>query len=206
MSRRVPIFATIIVLAAVATMIGLGVWQLGRAEERDQQIASLEKRVLQPALMFPQLGLTTDDYLYRTLTADCTKVLSWETAGGKDINGRTGWSKIANCVDESSASNFKADVGIGLAPEAYPDWNGGKVTGRAVLEEDDRSLIELITRVERPKKLKIVSVASADDLIPSKQPDPSEERNSSWAYAGQWFFFALTALVIYVLALRRRQR
>ena len=35
-------------------------------------------------------------------------------------------------------------------------------------------------------------------------PDPRDLPNNHLAYAGQWFFFALTALVIYILALRRR--
>ncbi len=37
-------------------------------------------------------------------------------------------------------------------------------------------------------------------------PDPNDLPNNHLAYAGQWFFFALTALVIYWLALRRRWR
>ena len=37
-------------------------------------------------------------------------------------------------------------------------------------------------------------------------PDPNDLPNNHLMYAGQWFFFALTALVIYVLALRKRWR
>jgi surfeit locus 1 family protein len=43
-------------------------------------------------------------------------------------------------------------------------------------------------------------------LAPLAPPDPSDLPNNHLAYAGQWFFFALTALVIYVLALRRRRK
>ena len=35
-------------------------------------------------------------------------------------------------------------------------------------------------------------------------PDPSDLPNNHLAYAVQWFLFALTALVIYFLALRKR--
>ena len=35
-------------------------------------------------------------------------------------------------------------------------------------------------------------------------PDPSEIPNNHFAYAIQWFLFALTALVIYGLAVRKR--
>jgi surfeit locus 1 family protein len=44
----------------------------------------------------------------------------------------------------------------------------------------------------------------APGLEPLAPPDPSDVPNNHLAYAGQWFFFALTALVIYVLALRRK--
>ena len=43
-------------------------------------------------------------------------------------------------------------------------------------------------------------------LQPLAPPDPGDLPNNHLAYAGQWFFFALTALVIYILALRRRGR
>jgi len=52
----------------------------------------------------------------------------------------------------------------------------------------------------------IVARDPVEGLLPSRQPQPSEEENSSWAYAGQWFFFALTALVIYFFAVRSRLR
>ena len=39
MTRRVPVLATLIVAAAIATMIALGVWQLRRAEWKDALIA-----------------------------------------------------------------------------------------------------------------------------------------------------------------------
>ena len=47
---------------------------------------------------------------------------------------------------------------------------------------------------------------TAPGLEPLAPPDPSDLPNNHLAYAGQWFFFALTALVIYVLALRKKWR
>ena len=41
-------------------------------------------------------------------------------------------------------------------------------------------------------------------LLPLQRPDPAELPNNHIAYAWQWFFFALTALVIYALAVRKR--
>ena len=39
MPRRLPIFPTIVVAAAVAIMIGLGMWQLQRAEWKEALLA-----------------------------------------------------------------------------------------------------------------------------------------------------------------------
>jgi surfeit locus 1 family protein len=48
----------------------------------------------------------------------------------------------------------------------------------------------------------------ADQPLPgleaSARPDPRDVPNNHWSYAVQWFLFALTALVIYTLALRKR--
>jgi cytochrome oxidase assembly protein ShyY1 len=43
-------------------------------------------------------------------------------------------------------------------------------------------------------------------LEANERPDPSEIPNNHLSYAVQWFLFALTALVIYAVALRRRLR
>ena len=42
-------------------------------------------------------------------------------------------------------------------------------------------------------------------LAANAAPDPRELPDNHLAYAFQWFFFAMTALVIYFLALRRKQ-
>ena len=39
MIRRIPIVATILVAAAVALMIGLGLWQIRRSHENEQLLA-----------------------------------------------------------------------------------------------------------------------------------------------------------------------
>ena len=46
----------------------------------------------------------------------------------------------------------------------------------------------------------------APGLKPLAPPDPGDLPNNHLMYAGQWFFFALTALLIYVLALRKKWR
>jgi surfeit locus 1 family protein len=73
-----------------------------------------------------------------------------------------------------------------------PQWDGGPVSG--LIAPNSEGFARLI--VDPP-------IAG---LEASAAPDPADLPNNHLAYAGQWFFFALTALVIYVLAIRRRQR
>lgn len=53
---------------------------------------------------------------------------------------------------------------------------------------------------------RLVADPAAAGLVPLAKPDPRDLPNNHLSYAVQWFLFALTALVIYALALRRRWR
>ena len=48
---RIPIFPTVIVLAAVLTMIALGFWQLGRLDEKEALIARTPPPASIPAVV-----------------------------------------------------------------------------------------------------------------------------------------------------------
>ena len=60
MKRRLPIIPTIIVLAAVATMIGLGVWQLQRAKWKEGLLAQYAKAEQLPPIIYPTIPLKTE--------------------------------------------------------------------------------------------------------------------------------------------------
>ncbi|MEL7219392.1 MAG: SURF1 family cytochrome oxidase biogenesis protein, partial [Pseudomonadota bacterium] len=70
-----------------------------------------------------------------------------------------------------------------------PGFVGGTVAGILVEMGDD---------------YKVVAQEPMADLQPLAKPDPNDLPNNHLAYAGQWFFFALTALVIYAFALKSR--
>jgi surfeit locus 1 family protein len=53
---------------------------------------------------------------------------------------------------------------------------------------------------------RLVAVPPQAGLSQLALPDPGDLPNNHLAYAGQWFFFALTALVIYGLAIRKKLR
>ena len=53
MIRRLPVIPTIIVAAAVALMIGLGVWQLQRAKWKEGLLARYAEAETLPPIAFP---------------------------------------------------------------------------------------------------------------------------------------------------------
>lgn len=206
MTRRIPILATLLVALAVATMIALGFWQIGRAYERDAGKAQMVAHSRLPVTEYPYGDADREDLLFRRLSATCDAVQSWETRGGEGVNGQNGWRHIATCLSRAHGATFQADMGISTAPDAQPAWTGGPVVGHAVHAPDTRGIVDSALRKKVARPLMIVAETPAPGLAPSKQPDPTQEANSSWSYAGQWFLFAITALVIYALALRRRWR
>ena len=84
-------------------------------------------------------------------------------------------------------------VDMGWSKEsANPQWKGGEVSGLIVPDSKH--------------KMRLVSDSPAPGLEPSMLPSPADTPNNHLMYALQWFFFAMAAAVIYVLALRGRQR
>lgn len=188
MSRRVPLFATIIVIAACLTMVGLGVWQLGRKTEKEALIAQYQAALQDNTEVPWPAPANYRTALFRRTTIDCRKVRGIDPISGKSATGRSGWVHVARC-DHSGGGAADVTIGWSRSPDS-PQWRGGPVTGRIASYGDTVRLV-----AETPQA----------GLQPLAAPDPGDLPNNHLAYAVQWFFFAATALVIYVLALRRRR-
>jgi cytochrome oxidase assembly protein ShyY1 len=181
--RKIPIISTIVVLAAAATMVGLGVWQLQRAEWKNALIERYGANANTPGIVsWPKDDSEVEDALYRVSIVDCVRVLEVNSRAASNASGEPGWGHYADCELDRGG---RAEIGIGWSLEAVaPEWKGGMVDG-----------------VVAPGNRLIASDAVG---IPIATPDPNDLPNNHLAYAVQWFFFALTALVIYGLALRKR--
>lgn len=200
---RIPVIPTIIVGAAIVTMVALGFWQLDRAAERDQLKRAMVERPQMPVSDYPFGNNLDEAYLYRRLRAQCDEIAKVVVAGGRDARGRTGWRQIATCI-APSGQTFEAQLGVADRPDIVADWDGGTVEGIAVLAPDRRGFWDRLRFSSPRRPLMIIAEEPKVGLSPSQRPDPANYENTSWGYAGQWFFFVLTALVIYILALRRR--
>ena len=202
---KFPPIPTLIVAIAVATMIGLGIWQLGRAEEKEALKARYAQNSRLPEMALPQAVTPDETLLYRRASAFCLEVTAWRLTGGRSASGRTGTRYLAECRTGAEGPGFVADMGVSRDPRASPAWRGGEVSGVLVSEPRRSSLFQRVRGYAPPSRAMIVSAAAAPGLEPSAAPTPPAS-NSSWFYAFQWFFFAAAAAIIYVLALRRRQR
>lgn len=193
--RRIPIVATIVVLAAVATMILLGFWQLDRKEQKEALLARYAAAADNPAVITEWPGVP-ELLLYRRMTFACADVVGWRAISGRNSRDDAGYVHVAQCRSNTvfgfDGPGYVAEVVVGWSrdPNEQPIWQGGEVTGTIAPGG------ELGWR--------LVADPPVGGLEANALPDPNNIPNNHLAYAGQWFFFAFTALLIYALALRRR--
>ena len=185
--RRIPVIPTLVVLAAVAVMIRLGVWQIERLHWKQALIAYYAAAQADTAThRWPSVaGLPI---AYSRVETDCMKVIAVAPQAGQNAKGQAGWAQVADCVVPDGQ---RAQVVIGWS--ARPDsvaWAGGRVSGTWL----DKGSIGNVIVADPPQA----------GLQPNARPNPAEVPNNHLAYAVQWFLFAATALVIYALALRKR--
>lgn len=184
---RIPVIPTLLVLAAVGVMIRLGFWQLDRMHQKEALLASYAAAATMSAdVPFPQDAASAEKVLYRHATVDCREAANATTVAGKNAAGEAG---LAHVVDCRLADGGKARVVLGWSRDPHTaDWSGGVVQG-------------LIAPGPR-----LVADPPLAGLEANARPDPAELPNNHLSYAVQWFLFAVTALVIYALALRARSR
>lgn len=185
MLRKLPVLPTILVLLAIGLMIRLGFWQLDRLDQKEALLARYASaRSLSADVPFPQSEAAAEPLYYRHARVACAEVTAATAKAGSNARGEAGLAHYATC---NLAGGGKAEVVLGWSrdPKA-PDWRGGEVMG---------------TIAPGPRLVADPPLAGLDA---NAVPDPAEIPNNHLAYAVQWFLFAAVALVIYVLAVRRR--
>lgn len=190
MTRRIPIVSTIVVLAAAAIMVSLGIWQLHRKEWKEGLIARYERAQNASAeVPWPSGPGEYEEALYHRSRVNCAVVTGMGAIAGRSAAGQAGWSHIAHC---SLPSGGTADVALGWSNDpAQAKWSGGPVTGWVAGSD---------------KGVRLVASPPQAGLAQLAPPDPRDLPNNHLSYAIQWFLFATTALVIYALALRKKWR
>ncbi len=190
MTRRIPIVSSLVVLAAVAIMIALGFWQLQRKAEKEALLAQYGQALaLRTDVPWPVKPADRARALYRHAAVTCARVSGIDAIAGRARDGRSGWAHVARCA---LANGGTADVALGWSEGLdSPAWKGGPVTG--IIGPAGRNI-------------RLIADVPPAGLAALAPPDPANVPNNHLSYAIQWFAFAATALVIYVLALRKPRR
>ncbi|WP_447752999.1 SURF1 family protein [Sphingopyxis fribergensis] len=204
--RRWPLIPTLLVLAAVAAMIALGVWQLQRKSEKEALIALYQRNMaMSSTVTYPELPPVEDRFLYRKSSVVCLEPVRWDPRSGTDRKGGSGIRMIADCRTGAEGPGVLVDVGIG-DDFASPKWGGGTVQGTIVPGPEQPTVIERMTGHATPARAMLIADQPVAGLRASAVPSADDTPNNHLAYAVQWFLFAAAALVIYILAVRRRLR
>ncbi len=186
MLKRLPLIPTLVVLIAVALMVRLGCWQLDRLHQKEALLALYAKAGQAPerALEGWDGPRVPDGLLYHRVWFDCARLGAIAPRAGHNAKGDTGWAQVADCTTQQGD---RIEVVLGWASSPAPvRWQGGLVHG--TLNGGGA----------------LVADPPLAGLAANAKPDPSAMPNNHLSYALQWFAFALTALVIYALALRKR--
>jgi surfeit locus 1 family protein len=196
--RRVPIVPTIVVLAAAGIMIALGVWQLHRAEWKERLLAQYaEASAMPPVDLDPLLdGPTALPPLgFRRALVTChAQGQEPDIHVGRNGADEVGQVYIVPCRPGAAglAGRLRVNLGWAARPDAVDRLTlDGIVAGR-------------LGAVEEEGPITLTAATARAPLVPSQPSSMENIPNNHLAYAFQWFFFAATALVIYVIALRRR--
>ena len=189
-ARKLPILATALVAIAVATMIGLGIWQLSRAAWKDDLLRRYQSAEGKPPIAFPTVPIAGDLPLYRRASGSCLQVVGWRALAGRNLRGDIGYAHIASCRTGAEGPGMTVVAGWSTNPSAKSSWVGGPVSG--TIGPD--SLM----------RLRLVSATGLGGLEASAPPSLDSIPNNHRGYAIQWFLFAGVALVIYGLALRNK--
>lgn len=191
MIRKVPVVATVIVLIAVAIMIRLGFWQIGRLHQKEAMLAGYQAAQGQSGVRaWPDGAAGILPQSYSRVATECVGVVKVAAQAGQNANHQAGWAQVADCT---LPHGYKSRIVLGWGSQpAAVDWRGGAVQGTYVSKGEDEAII--------------VADPPLAGLQANATPDPRNIPNNHLAYAVQWFLFALVALVIYALAVRKRVR
>jgi surfeit locus 1 family protein len=193
MIKRLPVIPTIVVIAAVAVMIGLGIWQLHRAHWKEALLARYAAADKLPPIAFPTVPLRDDQLpLFRHATGVCLRIVGQRASVGENRAGEPGYAHIVDCSTGAEGPGMSVEVGWSKNPNAKVNWQGGPASG--------------VIAPDRRMRMRLVAGSAPPGLEPSAAPSISSIPNNHRSYALQWFAFAGIALLVYGLAVGKRLR
>ena len=197
--KRIPPVPTLIVALAVAAMVGLGIWQLQRAEWKERLLADYAAAASMAAVDLDPLldgRPALPPISFRRALVTCrAQGVEPEVRAGRNAQDAVGQVYVIPCRPgaEGLAGRLRVNVGWSARPDAAlrPSLSG-IVAGRLGAVGEDGPIV-------------LTAATAAPPLAPSAPASIESIPNNHRFYAFHWFLFALAAAVIFLLALRRRR-
>ncbi len=219
--RGLPVAATLLTLAMIPLLIGLGVWQLHRRAWKHDLIARLEAaRTLPPVTPhdYYRAMIGATDLQYRRAEVDCRpgRVAPYDIRGGESATssgdgatgsgggGEGGFLVVVDCHSPPGrGERRRPDLVVVAGWTPRPD-------ATHALDLDTTFTGTLIehpygSASDRPRFMLIPTTATPG-LLPSRLPDPADLPDNHLSYALQWFAFAATLAVVYAVYVRQWRR
>ena len=157
--------------------------------------ARVTSRTLMPQVFssfsWPTAPFSSEPPFYRYATGMCLEVVARRAVAGRNRDEEPGYSHIVSCRAGAEGPGMAVDIGWSKDPAFRTSWKGGPVSG--IIAPDSIS------------RMRLVADGAAPGLEPSAKPSVDAIPNNHRAYAVQWFLFAAVALIIYLIALKRRE-
>lgn len=197
MTGRLRLVPTLVVAAAIATMIGLGVWQLQRAQWKERLLAQYADAAKLPPISWPTAPPEAGrPPLFRYATGVCVRPVGKRAIAGHNRAGESGYVHIVDCAPTERGPGISVQVGWSKNPNIRVQWPGGPVSGIIV--------------PDRTTGMRLVAASAPPGLEPSAAPSPatasSIQPSGHRMYAVTWFALALAALIIYIIVVMKRDR
>lgn len=196
--KRLPLVPTLIVALAVAAMIALGIWQLQRARWKGRMLADYAAAAAMPAVDLDPLldgRATLPPLSFRRALVTChAEGVRPEVRAGRNGADRVGQVYLIPCRPGADGPAGRIRVNAGWSARldnAVRPSLDGTVAGRLGAVGEDGPIV-------------LTAATAAPPLVPSAPASIESIPNNHLLYAFQWFFFAAAAVLIYWLALRRR--
>lgn len=227
---RLPVIATLVTFIAVVIMFALGMWQLQRAEEKSLRLLSIQKASYTEQINLQQALVDINNMLDMPISfnakADVNRIFMLDN---KIHNGRVGYQVLLPL--KTSSGLLLANLGwlpgtmsrdvlpsVTLDDEKmtysgivnFPSDNA-MVTETAVLDDNWPKVVQQID-------FEVIEAMYEAPFLPfvvqlNEDPDSSFVRN--WkpvvmapekhiAYGVQWFLLAFAAIVVFVIAQRKK--
>lgn len=227
---RLPIVATLITFVAVVIMFALGMWQLQRAEEKNLRLLSIQKASYNEEISLQQALVDLDNMLDMPIsfiaTPDVTRFFMLDN---KIHNGRVGYQvllplKTASGMLLANLGWLPATQSRDVLPVVILDDRELSYTGVVYFPTDNTMVTETATLDGNwPKLIQQVDLEVVESIY--KKPflpfvvrlddDPLSNFIRNWkpvvmapekhiAYGVQWFLLGLAAIVIFVIAQRKK--